>query len=87
MAYIISKRLEQTGQQHGVRSTLGHRTSESICQPLQNISRPRPNSNLSNEVSTYRQLFPSFAASNDDIPTGLFAGATFWIIMWHELRF
>ena len=28
-------------------------------------------------MSTYRQSFPSFAASNDDIPTGLFAGATF----------
>ena len=43
--------------------------------PLQNI--PCPNSNLSIEMSTYRQSFPSFAASNDDNPTGLFAGATF----------
>ena len=44
---------------------------------MQNISWPRPNSNLSIEMSTYRQSFPSFAASNDDNPTGLFAGATF----------
>ena len=59
MAYMISKRLGQRGQQPGVRSTLGHSRSVSICQPLKNISRPRPNSNLSNEMSTYRQSFPS----------------------------
>ena len=34
MAYIISKRLGQTGQKSGVCSTLGHNRSESICQPL-----------------------------------------------------
>ena len=77
MAYIISKRLGQTGQKPGVRSTLGRSRSESICQPLQNISRPKPNSNLSNEMSTYHQSFPSFSASNDGFPTGLFAEATF----------
>ena len=77
MAYMISKQLGQSGQQPGVCSALGHSRNESICQPLQNISRPRPNSNLSNEMSTYCQSFPSFAASNDDIPTGLFARATF----------
>ena len=74
---MIIMPLGQSGQQPGVRSTLGHSRSESMCQPLQNISRPRPNSNLSNAMSTYRQSFPSFAALNDDIPTGLFAGATF----------
>ena len=74
---MISKRLGQTGEQPGVCSTLGHSRSESIYQSLQNISLARPNSNLSIEMSTYRQSFPSFAASNDDNPTGLFAGATF----------
>ena len=74
---MISERLGQTGEQPGVCSTLGHSRSESIYQPLQNISWPRPNSNLSIEMSTYSQSFPSFAASNDDNPTGLFAGATF----------
>ena len=77
MAQIISKQLGQSGQQPGARSTLGHSRSKSICQPLQNISRPRPNSNLSNEMSTYRQSFPLFAASNDDILNGLFARAIF----------
>ena len=75
--YMISKRLGQTGQKPGVRSTLGHSTSESICQSLQNVSRPRPDSNLSNGMSTYPQSFPSFAASNDDILNDLFAGTTF----------
>ena len=35
MTYMISKRLGQSGQQLGVRSTLGHSRIESICQPLQ----------------------------------------------------
>ena len=74
---MISKRLGQTGEQPGVCSTLRHSRSEAIYQPLQNISWPGLNSNLSIEMSTYRQSFPSFAASNDDNPTGLFAGSTF----------
>ena len=67
---MISKRLGQTGEQPGVCSTLGHSRSESIYQPLQNISWPR---HLSTEMLTYRQSFPSFAASDDDNQTGLFA--------------
>ena len=85
---MISEQLGQSGQQPSVRSTLGHSRSESICQSLQNISRPRPYSNLSNEMSIYRQSFPSFAASNDDIPTGFICWGNlselhfyFWIIM------
>ena len=77
MAHMISKWLGQTGQQPDVCSTLGHCRSESICQSLQNIFWPRPNSKLSIEMSTYRQSFPSFAALNDDNPAGLFPGATF----------
>ena len=38
MAYMIIQRLGQTGEQPGVCSTLGHSRSESIYQPLQNIS-------------------------------------------------
>ena len=92
--YMISKRLGQSGQQTWCSFSFRTQYKWIICQPLQNISRPRPNSNLSNEMSTYRQSFPSFATLNDDISTVLFAGATFqnctfyfWIIMWHELRF
>ena len=89
---MISKRLGQTGEQPGVCSSLGHSRSESIYEPLQNISWPR---HLSIEMSTYRQSFPSFADSNDDNPTGLFATwgnlselrFYFWIIMCHELCF